>query len=164
MHPPAKGEPVCGKGGGIKNAMLSRRAALLATAGLLAGCSDSHPAITPREAHERVSKGEMLLVDIRTPEEWRETGVADNAVLIDMNDRAFLDKLQAARAARANGQPDFPVALICRTANRSRAMQDALLKHGVRNVIDVKGGMGGNLTTKGWIAEGLPVKRAAAAQ
>ncbi|MGL4495057.1 MAG: rhodanese-like domain-containing protein [Beijerinckiaceae bacterium] len=138
--------------------LLNRRHAVIAVLAL-AGCTEAQPAITPREAHERAARGELVLVDIRTPEEWRETGLAEHALPIDMNDRAFIDKLKAARAAKGGAGQDRPVALICRTANRSRAVQDALLKAGYTAIIDVKGGMAGNLTTKGWIAEGLPVKR-----
>ncbi|MGL5735690.1 MAG: rhodanese-like domain-containing protein [Beijerinckiaceae bacterium] len=130
--------------------LLNRRHAVIAVLAL-AGCTEAQPAITPREAHERAARGELVLVDIRTPEEWRETGLAEHALPIDM--------LRAARAAKGGAVQDRPVALICRTANRSRAVQDALLKAGYTAIIDVKGGMAGNLTIKGWIAEGLPVKR-----
>ena len=142
--------------------MLTRRAcmtaATVAVMSPIAGCKETAAAITPREAHERAARGELLLVDIRRPDEWRQTGVAANAVTLDMTEQAFIEKLRAARAAKSNGQADFPVALICRTANRSSTLQAALLKNGFTHVIDVKGGMAGNMSTRGWLAESLPIR------
>ncbi|MGL4324790.1 MAG: rhodanese-like domain-containing protein [Beijerinckiaceae bacterium] len=133
-------------------------AVTIAVASLLAGCKETVAAITPREAHERAARGELLLVDIRRPDEWRQTGVAAHAVTLDMTERAFIEKLKAARAAASKGSADFPVALICRTANRSSSLQEALLKNGFTHVIDVKGGMAGNMSTRGWLAESLPIR------
>jgi rhodanese-related sulfurtransferase len=112
--------------------------------------------ITPAEAAKMVSEGKAVLIDIRTPEEWKETGVAEGAVRIDMNDPNFVSKF---RDATGNDRTK-PVALICRTANRTRTVQAALIQNGIHTrVMNVEGGMIGNTADKGWIARGLPVKK-----
>ena len=65
------------------SAPLCRRvfaAALLATAGL----ANAAPDIDAREAATAVAAGKITLIDIRTPPEWKETGVARGAKLINM--------------------------------------------------------------------------------
>lgn len=111
------------------------------------------PSLSVREAHEQTQSGKIVLVDIRTPEEWAETGVAKGAHRLDMRDADFVVKLSALR--KANG--DKPVALICRTANRTAIVQDALMRHGWSHVINVRGGMKGRGADKGWLDEALPL-------
>jgi rhodanese-related sulfurtransferase len=109
--------------------------------------------IAPDEAHRLAAEKKVLLVDIRRPDEWAETGVGENAVRIDMEDPQFAAKLNAAMG----GDRTRPVALICRTANRTRVVQQALAQNGYTRVINVEGGMAGNAADRGWIARGLPV-------
>jgi rhodanese-related sulfurtransferase len=131
-------------------------AALLASV-LAAAAQDTPMNITPPEAAKMMKEQKAVLIDIRTPEEWKETGVAEGAVTIDMNDPMFISKLQQA----IGGDKTKPVALICRTANRTRTVQSALIQQGVHTrVMNVEGGMIGNSADKGWIAHGLPVKKA----
>ena len=109
--------------------------------------------VSPQDAQKLVTDKKAILVDIRTPEEWRETGVAENAHKIDMNDPMFLAKLSAI----TGGDRSKPVALICRTANRTRTVQQALLQSGYATIINVEGGMVGNSADKGWLKQGLPI-------
>ncbi len=111
--------------------------------------------MTPRQAYDHVTAGKAVLVDIRTPEEWKETGVPKGALRLDMTRPDFVTKLDEVR--RAN--PDKDIALICRTSNRTSYVQKALVERGWKNVIDVRGGLAGDRTTRGWAAEGLPVER-----
>jgi rhodanese-related sulfurtransferase len=111
--------------------------------------------ISPTEAHKMAAEKKAVLVDIRRPDEWAETGVGEHAVRIQMEDPMFLSKLNTAMG----NDRTRPVALICRTATRTRTVQQALVQHGYTNVINVEGGMIGNAADKGWIAQGLPVVR-----
>jgi rhodanese-related sulfurtransferase len=111
--------------------------------------------ISPQEAHKLAAEKKAVLVDIRRPEEWAETGVGEHAIRIDMEDPMFVAKLNAAMG----NDRTRPVALICRTANRTRVVQQALMQNGYTRVINVEGGMVGNSADKGWIAHGLPVVR-----
>ncbi len=111
--------------------------------------------ITPPAAAKLLADKQAILIDIRTPAEWRETGVAEGAHRLDMTDPMFDAKL----SRLVEGDRTRPIALICRTANRTRTVQAALMQGGYKTVINVEGGMIGNQADKGWIAHGLPVKR-----
>lgn len=41
------------------------------------------PDISAPLAHERAKQGKLLIIDVRTPEEWRETGVMPQARRVD---------------------------------------------------------------------------------
>lgn len=137
----------------ILRAML-RRALLIALVILpVAALAQERATLSVREAHERTAAGRVVLVDIRTPEEWRDTGVAQGAIRLDMTHPAFEARLAGIRAEN----PGKPIALICRTANRTRHVQEALTRRGWRDIIDVRGGMLGDGRNKGWLDEGLPL-------
>jgi rhodanese-related sulfurtransferase len=130
---------------------------LALTASLMTATAQDTPLnMTPVEAAKLVTDKKAILIDIRTPEEWKETGVAEGAHRLDMNDPMFTAKL----SKLMDGDRTKPVALICRTANRTRTVQAALMQQGgYTKVINVEGGMIGNSADKGWIAHGLPVKK-----
>ncbi len=129
-------------------------AALLAHT-LMAIAQDTPLNITPVEAAKMVADKKAILIDIRRPEEWQETGVAEGAHRLDMNDPMFSAKL----SKLVEGDKTKQIALICRTANRTRTVQAALMQQsGYSKVLNVEGGMIGNSADKGWIAYGLPVK------
>jgi rhodanese-related sulfurtransferase len=130
---------------------------LALTASLMTATAQDTPLnMTPVDTAKLVTEKKAILIDIRTPEEWKETGVAEGAHRLDMNDPMFTAKL----SKLVNGDRTKPVALICRTANRTRTVQAALMQQGgYTRVINVEGGMIGNSADKGWIAHGLPVKK-----
>lgn len=107
-------------------------------------------------AHEKALKGELLLVDIRTPEEWKQTGVPRSAHAITMHQdgQVFLSSVLNS----AGGDSNFPVAIICRTGSRSTALAGPLVKAGFPNVINVVEGVVGGPRGTGWIKRGLPLR------
>ena len=107
----------------------------------------------PKEVHDRAMKGEILFVDVRTPQEWRQTGVPEGAKPIELAP-TFLAKLNEL----TGGDKSKPVAFICATGARSNYVAKELAKRGWKNVIDVAGGVFGSPKGKGWKAEGLPMK------
>ena len=115
--------------------------------------------ITAPEAFAAAQRGEVVLVDIRQPEEWKQTGVADGARLIPMRHpeggAGFVRDLLAA----TGGDRNAPVALICRTGNRSAATAKALRDMGFTHVQDVTEGMAGSGAGPGWIKRELPMTR-----
>ncbi len=111
--------------------------------------------VSPAEAHAMAAEKRAVLIDIRRPDEWAQTGVGEHALKIDMEDPMFVTKLNAAMG----NDRTRPVALICRTANRTRTVQQALMQQGYTRVINVEGGMVGNAADKGWIARGLPISK-----
>lgn len=128
-------------------------ALILLCAGSVAAGAQTQTLTAP-QANELAQSGELLLVDIRSRDEWRQTGLAAPAHPISMHEAGFLDNLARLRAAH----PDRPVALICATGGRSAWLRGELEKRGLGSVIDVSEGMMGNGGRPGWIAGGLPIK------
>jgi rhodanese-related sulfurtransferase len=126
---------------------------------LFIGCSQAAgPSLSPTEALDEVKAGKITLIDVRTPMEWRQSGVAPMAHRIDIQDpngtEGFVEKV----LADVKGDKTAPIALICRTGNRSSYAQRELMAKGFTNVINVQEGMGGSGVGPGWIKRGLPVK------
>jgi rhodanese-related sulfurtransferase len=122
---------------------------------LLTGCQTSQgPTLSAPDTLQKLQADELTLVDIRTPKEWRQTGVAEGALRIDMTSSSFTDDLLAA----VDGNKNAPIAIICRTGNRTTYTQRALMKQGFTNVFNVKEGMVGSGAGPGWLRRGLPVE------
>lgn len=125
----------------------------------ITACSrDSGPTLSAPEAFAQAQAGKLTLIDIRRPDEWRQTGVARDALRINMatpqGDSGFTRQV----AAELKGDKNAPIGLICRTGNRTRKMQAVLREAGFTQVYNVKEGMAGSSAGPGWIARGLPVE------
>ncbi len=145
---------------------LSRRRILQVAAGAAATTALAPLAATPAlaqpqeyqtmdapAAHDAALAGEIILVDIRTPPEWAETGIGEGAVAINLRDPDFVQALVRLRQS----YPDKPIALICRTGNRSGYAVSTLAQQGFPGLVDIPEGMAGSAAGPGWIARGLPV-------
>lgn len=117
--------------------------------------SHEQPRLTVAQAFAAARAGDVLLVDIRTPQEWRSTGVPVGSHQIDMRREDFMAALQDL----AGGDVTAPVALICARGGRSARMTQALAEAGFVNVVDVPEGMLGSQAGAGWIRSNLPVAR-----
>lgn len=104
--------------------------------------------------------GRLVLVDIRTPAEWAQTGVPVGAALVPLTEGpqtlrsdfvADLDRL-------LGGDRDRPVALVCRTGGRTAFARRLLASAGFTAVLDVAEGMIGSAFGPGWLARGLPIE------
>ena len=49
--------------------------------------------MTVNQAYKAASKGEILFLDIRTPQEWQQTGIPEPAQPVSMHLKSFLTKL-----------------------------------------------------------------------
>ena len=115
--------------------------------------ADDHDIWSVQETHDALNNNAARLIDVRRPDEWNETGVAQGAWPLDMTEAAFGQRLFAALDL-AGGQP---VALICAVGGRSGYIMGQLRQRQVTGFIDVAGGMMGSRGNPGWIASGLPV-------
>ena len=115
------------------------------------------PHMSVAEAHARALAGEIVLIDVRRPNEWRRTGLpaSGHAVTMHQNGAAF----RAGLLKATDGRPDRPVALICATGGRSTWVQPQLRQWGFQNLINVAEGMVGGRYGPGWLKSGLPVRR-----
>lgn len=110
-------------------------------------------AFSPPQAHAAAVSGDVLLIDIRRPDEWARTGVGEGAMPLDMRRQDF----ESALALAAQGDKGRPVALICARGVRSRRMSARLAAAGFTQIIDVPEGMLGSGAGPGWLRRGLPV-------
>ncbi len=94
------------------------------------------------------------MIDIRRPEEWRQTGVAQGAQRIDMRRPDFAQAVLQS----VHGDPNAPIGIICRTGNRTTHMQKAMQEAGFTQVYNIREGMAGSGAGPGWIHRGLPVE------
>jgi len=113
------------------------------------GCAADVAQLTPADAAKLVAAGTAVLVDVREPAEWAETGVAAPAVLLPKS---------AFDADQAGGWKPFleksrgkEIILYCRSGRRSGAVAAVLTGQGFKAAN--AGGF------KDWAAAGLPVRR-----
>lgn len=105
------------------------------------------------EAYQALVEDRIRLVDVRSREEWMQTGVAEGAWPISLHEPRFLQRLLAAKT-RAE---DRPVGVICAVGGRSNAVLTGMLDAGYGGIIDVSEGMMGSSRGPGWIAGGFPI-------
>jgi rhodanese-related sulfurtransferase len=106
------------------------------------------PRMTPEEAAVQVKSGDAVLIDVREPDEWAESGVAEPAVLLSLSDlrgdrkiwKPFLEKNR-----------DKTLLLYCRSGNRSGQAVAILAKEGFKAV------NAGSFS--GWKSAGLPTRK-----
>jgi len=135
--------------------MLTRRQfALFAGASMLASpaFAGKPKIISAEEAYAAAKAGEILLLDIRSPGEWKQTGVPEGAMTVTMHNDKFVPTLRRLLAENAQ----TPIAMICATGGRTEYVTNVLAKNGI-DIIDVSEGLEGNRRGKGWKAKGLPL-------
>lgn len=113
--------------------------------------------IEVRQAHTRAKAGEIVLVDVRRPSEWRASGVpaSGHAITMHQNGRRFLAQLLEA----TGGDKSRPLALICATGGRTTWLQARLRQAGFTNLYNVTEGMKGSRFGAGWLKKGLPIRQ-----
>lgn len=107
------------------------------------------PAITAAEAARLVANGQAVLVDVREPNEWVESGVAAPAALLPKSEfdaglagewKDFLAKIG-----------DRQIILYCRSGRRAGTVAEALAVNGHK--------VANAGAFKDWQAAGLPVRQ-----
>lgn len=144
--------------------MPTRRILILTGLTALVGGSLAYPLVFPAfggttldapAAFDKLSSGEILLIDIRRPDEWAATGTAKGAARLDLRRKDFIADLDQI----AGGDRARPIALICARGVRSARTAKLLTENGFSNIIDIPEGMLGGNGGPGWIARGLPMDR-----
>ena len=123
----------------------------------MSGLSRAVPDMEAPEAAVAVAAGKITLIDIRTPPEWKETGVARGAMLINMLHPQGAPGFAGALLEKVKGDRNAPIALICRTGNRTTQVQRYLQSVGFTQVYNVKEGMAGSSAGPGWLKRRLPL-------
>ena len=107
-------------------------------------------ALSVSEAHAKAKSGEIILIDIRRPDEWARTGLGEGAQPLDMRRDDFTQEL----LKLTQGRSDVAIALICARGVRSRKMSDRLGQAGCTKIIDGPEGMLGSGAEPGWLRAG----------
>lgn len=98
----------------------------------------------------RLAAAGVPIIDIRTPSEWKESGIVPGSRLItlfDENGRA--DAATWLEKVRQVAKPEQPVIVICRSGNRTKAASALLSQQaGYAKVYNVKDGL------RTWAQEG----------
>ena len=87
------------------------------------------PTATYKEA---IAKGNVQIVDVRTPEEFSE-GAISNAININVNGESFESDIQKL-------DKNQPVYVYCRSGARSQKAAEKMIALGFTQVIDLEGG------------------------
>ena len=113
------------------------------TALSIAACSSNgQNVITTQQTADLLDKGDITLLDVRTPEEWAE-GVIEGAELKNFYDEDFADHLETM-------DKDLPVIVTCKRGGRSAKAAKQMLEAGFQEVYDMGAGM------DGWNSEDRP--------
>ncbi|MBC7950900.1 MAG: rhodanese-like domain-containing protein [Rhodospirillaceae bacterium] len=107
--------------------------------------------LAPPEALAQAQAGKLTLIDVRTPDEWRQTGIAPGAKTADVMTSEGADAFVAQVLKAAGGNKSAPLGLVCRSGARSAKAVALLESRGFTNVSNVVEGM------NGWVRRGLPV-------
>lgn len=135
------------------------RRGFLAAAGLgglvlaLGGCSEPPYANVDSAQLKALLDQGVPLYDVRRSDEWRQTGVVAGSrtlTFVDGTGRLNPDFLPRFTAEVAK---DAPVAVICRTGNRTQSLARELADLGYTRVYNVKGGI------TQWLVDAYPVVR-----
>lgn len=98
--------------------------------------------ITPARAQKMIETGKYLVLDVRTPKEYR-SGHLINAVLVDYYEKEFLTNVMKL-------DKEKPVIVYCARGRRSAEAMQMMVDAGFKKVYNVLGGF------ERWSAESLP--------
>jgi len=103
--------------------------------GLNAQTTDEITVLDATEFKEKISKGKVTLVDVRTANEFK-AGNIKNAVNYDFFDPQFI-------TCFSDYDKDEPIYLYCQSSNRSGKASKKLAALGFTKIYDLKGGYAG---------------------
>lgn len=116
--------------------------------------------LAPEVALAMAERGEILIIDIRRPSEWAETGLPSTSVGVSLQNAALLPRWGFGDdvLAMVDGDLDRPIALICAAGVRSSLAAKLLDYEGFTQVYDIGEGMLGSSDGPGWVARDLPTE------
>jgi rhodanese-related sulfurtransferase len=110
--------------------------------------------VDPDNLEQLVREQDALVIDVRTPAEWKETGTIPSSRMIMFYDengehdsKKWLDQLMQVK------KPDQKVILVCRSGGRSARVGEFLDREiGMKNIYHLENGI------TGWIEKGKGVE------
>ncbi|WP_198245018.1 rhodanese-like domain-containing protein [methane-oxidizing endosymbiont of Gigantopelta aegis] len=111
--------------------------------------------LSVEEVEALQKQGDVLIIDVRTPEEWKQTGVIPGSVPLQFFDKDgnALTQTWLTQFDQLRKSPDQPVILVCRSGHRSGLVGNFLTKKlGLEHINHLSTGL------KSWLKAGKPVK------
>ena len=102
---------------------------------------------------------DIIIIDVRNIDEWKETGVIPDSKLIQMLSpqgsvrKNFIGEL----LSTLGNDKNIKIAIICRSGRRSSATVAMLKDQGFTNIFNVTEGIMGDGKTTGWKNRNLPL-------
>lgn len=125
------------------------------------GVDAAHTVISAPVARTAAMAGDVVIVDVRSPREWRETGIAAGARTVTIHNRNGAAGFVAEMVKAVGGDKSTPVALICAAGVRSARALKILTTAGFTRIQNISEGMLGRPDAgPGWLKRGLPVTQA----
>ena len=111
---------------------------------VVAACGqDAGDSVSPQEAKKMIAKGDVVVLDVRTPGEW-SSGHLEGAEHNNVYGDEFVEKL-------SKMDKDVTTIVYCRSGARSSRAQSVMKKQGFKSVINMTGGI------TGWVAMDYPI-------
>jgi rhodanese-related sulfurtransferase len=118
--------------------------------------------ISAPDARAAALAGSVIIIDVRSPREWRQTGVPSGARTVTIHNRNGIKASIAQMAKAVGGDKSKPIALICAAGARSARALKILTAAGFTKIQNVSEGMLGRPDAgPGWLKRGLPVTQPA---
>ena len=118
--------------------------------------------IEPAIAWTKLNANEMIIIDVRTVNEWKETGVIPGSLLVNKHDSNFSEKKNFLKEIEntISNNSDKKIAIICASGGRSSITMKALISKGYENIYNVSGGIAGKPSENypGWLNLKLPLE------
>ncbi len=130
---------------------------ILAFAMIGPGGAVAQAIVAPDAALVMARDGQVLIIDIRRPDEWRETGIPTGAERATVRPSRGANRFLRRIAQLTRGDKDMQIALICAAGVRSKHASRLLRSRGYTGVMDISEGMLGNGKGAGWLRRKLPV-------
>ncbi len=110
---------------------------------------------TTTQELEALIEQEVPVIDVRTPGEWRTTGIIPGSHLLTFFDERGNYNLDVWLAKLTNiAQPDDRIVIVCEVGNRSKMISNFLSSQlGYREVYNATKGM------QQWRNQGLPIQQ-----
>ena len=101
--------------------------------------------ISAKEAFNLIKNNNLILLDTRTQEEYRQAHLK-NSILIDLTNPEFMKKITSLNK-------DKNYLLYCHTGGRSMYVMQVMTSLGYKNISHIQGGI------ESWESQGLPIEK-----
>ena len=112
-----------------------------------------------KDALKAYKEDNLIVVDIRTEKEWKETGIIPNSILVSMHNNNYEENSnfieQITNILDKHSKEN--IVFICASGARSEIVTNYFFKEGYQNVSHIPEGIIGK-NKDGWLFLGYPIK------